>query len=132
MSCIIGSAIAKMGSINIVTIIAPNPPTDTILITSFDLPCKTILCPGRIEVAVPSCGTPKSIDGTNSINACAIDIATIITHKNSGDKKVRRNVEDANSIAPAVFTCMPGIIPVMVPIDIPIKQAIINSIMSID
>ena len=132
MSCIIGSAIAKMGSINIVTIIAPNPPTDTILITSFDLPCKTILCPGRIEVAVPSCGTPKSIDGTNSISACAIDIATIITHKNSGDKKVRRNVEDANSIAPAVFTCMPGIIPVMVPIDIPIKQAIINSIMSID
>ena len=132
MSCIIGSAIAKMGNINIVTIIAPNPPTDTILITSFDLPCKTILCPGRIEVAVPSCGTPKSIDGTNSISACAIDIATIITHKNSGDKNVRRNVEDANSIAPAVFTCMPGIIPVMVPIDIPIKQAIINSIMSID
>ena len=132
MSCIIGSAMAKIGSINIVTIIAPNPPTDTILITSLDLPCKTILCPGRIEVAVPSCGTPKSIDGTNSINACAIDIATIITHKNSGDKKVRRNVEDAKSIAPAVLTCIPGIIPVMVPINIPIKQAIINSIMSND
>jgi len=59
-------------------------------------------------------------------------MATIITHKNSGDKKVNRNVEDANSIAPAVFTCIPGIIPVIVPIDIPIKQAITNSIIAID
>lgn len=121
-----------MGSINIVTIIAPNPPTETIRITSFDLPCKTILCPGRIEVAVPSCGTPKSIEGTNSISACAIDIATIITHKNSGDNNVSKNVDEANSIAPAVFTCIPGIIPVIVPIPIPIKQAITNSIIAID
>ncbi len=132
MSCIMGSAMAKIGSISIVTIIAPNPPTDTILITSFDLPCKTILCPGSIDVAVPSCGTPKSIDGTNSINACAIDMATIITHRNSGDKKVNMNVDEANSIAPAVFTCIPGIMPVIVPIDMPIKQAITNSIIAID
>lgn len=110
---------------------APNPPTDTILITSFDLPCSTILCPGRIDVAVPSCGTPKSIEGTNSISAWAIDIETISTHKNSGDTIVRRKLEDAKSIAPAVLTCMPGIMPVVVPIKIPIKHAITNSIMTI-
>ena len=115
----------------IVTIIAPKPPTETILITSFDLPCNTILCPGRIEVAVPSSGTPKSIEGTNSIKACAIDIETIKTHKNSGERNVRRNVEEANKIAPAVLTCIPGIIPVVVPIKIPMKQAITNSIMLI-
>lgn len=123
--------IAKAGSISIVTIIAPKPPTDTILMTSFDLPCNTILCPGRIEVAVPSSGTPKSIDGTNSISACAIDIETIRTHRNSGDRNVKRNVDEANKIAPAVLTCIPGIIPVVVPIKIPIKQAIINSIIAI-
>ena len=111
-----------------VTIIAPNPPTATIRITSFDLPCSTIRCPGRIEVAVPSWGTPKSIEGTNSINACAIDIETIKTHKNSGETRVNKNVDDAKSIAPAVFTCIPGIMPVVVPINIPIKQAITNSI----
>ena len=84
----------KTGSINIVTIIAPNPPTHTILITSFARPCNTILCPGRIDVAVPSSGTPKSIEGTNSINACAIDIATISTQRNSGLKKVNKNPND--------------------------------------
>ena len=132
MSCSIGNAIAKIGSIAIVTIIAPNPPTDTILITSFDLPCNTIRCPGRIDVAVPSCGTPKSIDGTNSISAWAIDIDTISTQRNSGDTMVRRNDDDAKSIAPAVLTCMPGIMPVVVPINIPIKHAITNSIISIN
>lgn len=132
MSCRMGSTIEKIGSINIVTIIAPKPPTLTILITSFDLPCKTILWPGSIEVAVPSCGTPKSIDGTNSINAWAIDIETIKTQRNSGDNCVNKIFDDANSIAPAVFTCIPGIIPVVVPINIPIKHAITNSIMPIN
>lgn len=132
MSCKTGRIIAKIGSINMVTMIAPKPPTETILITSFDLPCKTILCPGSIEVAVPSCGTPKSIEGTNSISAWAIDIATIVTQMNSGDKNVNRKVEDANIIAPAVLTCIPGIIPVIVPINIPIKQAITNSIIPIN
>ena len=132
MSCSTGKAIAKIGSINIVTIMAPKPPIDTILITSFDLPCRTILCPGSIEVAVPSYGTPKSIEGTNSISACAIDIATIIMHKNSGDMNDSKNAEDAKRIAPAVLTCIPGIIPVIVPIDIPIKQATTNSIILID
>lgn len=122
---------AKTGSIRTVTMMPPKPPTETILITSFDLPCNTILCPGRTDVAVPSSGTPKSIEGTNSIKACAIDIETIKTHKNSGDKNVRRNVEEANRIAPAVLTCIPGIIPVVVPINIPIKQAITNSIIPI-
>lgn len=131
-SCIIGRATAKIGSINIVTIIAPNPPTETIRITSLDLPCKTILCPGSMEVAVPSWGTPKSIDGTNSINAWAIDIATINTQRNSGDTNVMRKLEEANNIAPAVLTCIPGIIPVVVPINMPIKQAITNSIISIN
>jgi len=129
MLCSIGSVIANMGSIRIVMIIAPNPPTDTILITSFDLPSNTILCPGSIDVAVPSCGTPNNIDGTNSIRAWAIDIDTISTHKNSGDTIVSRFVDAANIIAPAVLTCMPGIIPVVVPINIPMKHAIINSIM---
>ena len=82
--------------------IAPNPPTDTILMTSFDLPCRTILCPGSIDVAVPSCGTPKSIEGTNSISAWAIDMATIKTQINSGERIVNRKLEDANNIAPAV------------------------------
>ena len=131
-SCIIGSATAKMGIISIVTMIAPNPPTDTILMTSLDLPCRTILCPGSIDVAVPSWGTPKSIDGMNSIRACAIDIATIRTQRNSGDRNVNKKLEDANSIAPAVLTCIPGIIPVVVPINIPIKQAITSSIIVIN
>ena len=132
MSCIIGRAIAKIGSISIVTIIAPNPPTETILITSFDLPCKTILCPGSIDVAVPSWGTPKSIEGTNSINAWAIDIATIKTQRNSGDRNINKKLDDANKIAPAVLTCIPGIIPVVVPINMPMKQAITNSIIAIN
>lgn len=61
-----------------------------------------------------------------------MDIETISTHKNSGDTIVSRNVEDAKSIAPAVFTCIPGIIPVVVPIAIPIKHAITNSIIAIN
>ena len=131
-SCNSGSNTANAGSIRIVTMIAPNPPTETIRITSFDLPCRTILCPGSIDVAVPSCGTPRSMDGTNSINAWAIDIATIKTQRNSGDKKVSKKLDDANNIAPAVLTCMPGIIPVVVPINMPIKQAIISSIIAIN
>ena len=87
-----------------VTKIAPKPPTHTILITSLARPCRTILWPGRTDVAVPSSGTPKSIDGTNSINAWAIDIATITTHRNSGLKKVNKKVDEAKSIAPAVLT----------------------------
>lgn len=123
--------IAKIGSISMVTIMAPKPPTDTILMTSLDLPCNTILCPGNMDVAVPSSGTPKSIEGTNSINACAIDIDTIKTQRNSGERNVKRKVDEANNIAPAVLTCIPGIIPVVVPIKIPIKQAITNSIIAI-
>lgn len=130
--CSKGNAIEKIGSIEIVTSIAPKPPTDTILITSFDLPSKTILCPGSIDVAVPSCGTPSSMEGINSINACAIDMETINTHRNSGETCVSSNPDDANNIAPAVLTCIPGISPVVVPINIPIKQAITNSIISIN
>ncbi len=115
-----------------VTIIDPNPPMDTIRMTSFDLPCKTILCPGSIDVAVPSCGTPKSMEGTNSINAWAIDIATIKTQRNSGDRNVNKKVDEANNIAPAVLTCIPGMIPVVVPINMPIKHAITNSIIAIN
>ena len=100
--------------------------------TSLDLPCRTILCPGSIDVAVPSSGTPKSMDGTNSIKACAIDIATIKTQRNSGDMNVNKKVDEANNIAPAVLTCIPGIIPVVVPINMPIKQAITNSIIAIN
>ena len=100
--------------------------------TSFDLPCKTILCPGSIDVAVPSCGTPKSMEGTNSINAWAIDIATIKTQRNSGDRNVNKKVDEANNIAPAVLTCIPGMIPVVVPINMPIKHAITNSIIAIN
>ena len=132
MSCKMGKAIVKIGSITIVTNIALKPPTDTILITSFDLPCRTILCPGSIDVAVPSCGTPKSMEGTNSINACAIDMDTIKTQRNSGDSCDNKKLDEAKSIAPAVLTCIPGIIPVVVPINIPIKQAITNSIIAIN
>ena len=83
--CRKGSATAKKGIMIITTRIAPNPPTETMRIASLDLPSKTILWPGRMDVAVPSSGTPRSIDGTNSIRACAIDIETNITHKNSAD-----------------------------------------------
>ena len=68
----------------------------------------------------------------NSIRAWAIDIATIRTQRNSGDRNVNKKLEDANSIAPAVLTCIPGIIPVVVPINIPIKQAITSSIIVIN
>ena len=104
MSCSIGRAKLKIGSINMVTKMAPNPPTQTILITSFARPCRTILCPGKTDVAVPSCGTPRSIEGTNSISACAIDIATITTQRNSGLRKPKRKVDEAKRIAPAVLT----------------------------
>ena len=112
--------------------IDPNPPMDTIRMTSLDLPCRTILCPGSIDVAVPSWGTPKSIDGTNSIRAWAMDIATIKTQRNSGDKNVNKKLDDANNIAPAVLTCIPGMIPVVVPINMPTKQAITNSIIAVN
>ena len=115
-----------------VMMIAPKPPIATIRITSFDLPCNTIRCPGSMEVAVPSWGTPKSIEGTNSIRACAIDIETIMMQRNSGDRNVKRKFDEANNIAPAVLTCIPGIIPVVVPINMPIKQAITNSIIAIN
>lgn len=124
--------IEKIGSIKIVTIIAPKPPTATIRITSFDLPSRTILCPGSIDVAVPSCGTPNSMDGINSINAWATDMETINTHRNSGENCVSNNPDDANKIAPAVLTCIPGISPVVVPISMPMKQAITISIISIN
>ena len=61
-----------------------------------------------------------------------MDIATIRTHRNSGDRNVKRKLEEANKIAPAVLTCIPGINPVVVPINIPIKQAITNSIIAIN
>ena len=121
----------NIGSIKIVINIAPKPPTLTILMTSFDLPCRTILWPGRIDVAVPSCGTPSNMEGMNSIRAWAIDMETSITHRNSGDRNPKRSPEEANIIAPAVLTCIPGIIPVVVPINMPIKQAITNSIIAI-
>ena len=130
--CKNGRAIEKIGSIIIVTKIAPNPPTDTILITSFDRPSSTILWPGSIDVAVPSCGTPKSIEGTNSISAWAIDIETIKTQRNSAETWDNKKADDANSIAPAVLTCIPGIKPVVVPINIPIKHAITSSIIAIN
>ncbi|MDR2830923.1 MAG: hypothetical protein LBB45_07820 [Methanobrevibacter sp.] len=49
------------------------------------------------------------------------------THKDSGDVKLNKKVEDANIIAPAVFTWIPGIKPVVVPQIIPRKQAIKKS-----
>ena len=36
-------------------------------------------------------------------------------------------VEDANIIAPAVLTCIPGTMPVQVPMPMPKKHAIIKS-----
>ena len=126
-TCKAGKTIEKNGSMKIITIIAPNPPTATILITSLDLPCNTILWPGRTDVAVPSSGTPNNIDGTNSIIAWEIDIVTITTHKNSGEKILSKKVEDANMMAPAVLTWIPGIIPVTHPIIMPKKDATINS-----
>lgn len=110
-----------------ITTIAPNPPRETILIASFDLPSRTILCPGKIDTAVPSSGTPRSIDGTNSIRACAMDIATKNTHRNSGEKIPSKNADEAKIIAPAVLTWIPGIIPVTAPHKIPKKQAKIRS-----
>ena len=127
-----GRTIAKIGRSSIVTIIAPNPPIDTIRIASFDLPSKTILCPGRTVSAVPSSGTPKSIEGTNSKRACAMDIETIRTQRNSELTKDKSIVETANNIAPAVFTCIPGVIPVIVPITTPNKHAITNSNIAIN
>jgi hypothetical protein len=122
-----GRIIANNGSKTIVTMIAPYPPIVTILIASIPLPSKTILWPGRIVKAVPSSGTPRNIDGINSIIACVIDMDTNKTHKDSGDVKLNKKVEDANIIAPAVFTWIPGIKPVVVPQIIPRKQAIKKS-----
>ena len=67
----------------------------------------------------------------SSINACAIDMETINTQRNSGETWVNNAPDDANNIAPAVLTWIPGIIPVVVPINMPIKHAITNSIIAI-
>lgn len=115
--------IEKIGSIKIVTIIAPKPSTDTIRITSFDLPSKTILCPGSIDVAVPSCGTFNNMEGINSISAWATDVETINTHRNSGENCVSNNPDDANKIAPAGLACIPSISPVVAPISIVYKTS---------
>ena len=45
---------------------------------------------------------------------------------------IERIVETANMIAPAVFTCIPGVIPVIVPIPTPNKHAITNSNIAIN
>ena len=72
------------------------------------------------------------MDGTNSISEWAIDIETIKTQRNSADKNESKKVDEANNIAPAVLTWIPGTIPVIVPINMPIKQATTNSIIAIN
>lgn len=106
---------------------APNPPMATIRIASFPRPSITILWAGSIDNAVFSSGIPKNMDGTNSIKACAIPIDAKNVHSVSILVIFKNSDDVANIIAPAVFTCIPGTSPVIVPHITPSKHAIIKS-----
>ena len=56
------------------------------------------------KTSVKKSTAPALQKGFNSLKKKATDIDTIKTHKNSGDRNPKRNVDDANSIAPAVLT----------------------------
>jgi hypothetical protein len=64
----------------------------------------------------------------NSSSAWEIAIDIKRTPRNSGDKKARKEAEEANTKAPTVLTCIPGIKPVTAPQKTPIMQANISSI----
>lgn len=80
-----GMPIINNGNKSIVIIIAPNPPTTANLTASFPFPWITILWPGNIDNTVPSSGTPKNMEGINSINACEIDIEIRNMQRTSGE-----------------------------------------------
>ncbi len=63
----------------------------------------------------------------NSSRAWEIDMDIKNTAKNSGDRNAKIVAEDANTKAPTVLTCIPGINPVTAPHKTPIKQANIRS-----
>ena len=111
-----------------VTRMAPKPPNATNLMASLPLPSRRRWWPGNTDSTVPSSGTPRNIDGMNSSSACEMAIDIRITPKNSGDKKASKEAEEANTKAPTVLTCIPGINPVTAPQRTPIMQANISSI----
>lgn len=80
-----GNVTINMGNRIIVTIMAPNPPNDTRRMASFPRPCSRRWCPGMTERTVPSSGTPKYIEGTNSRSAWDIDMDNRKTASTSGE-----------------------------------------------
>lgn len=95
------------------------PPKLTSRIAPIDSPLNNILCPGCTDKTVSSLGIPISNEGMNSIITCVSAIDTRNVEITSGFV-IESNVGDVeNIIIPTVFTCNPGIIPVIVPMIIP-------------
>lgn len=116
-----------MGKSKMVTIIAPNPPKATNRMASFPLPSSMRWWPGNTDKTVPSSGTPRNMEGINSKSAWEMDIDIKNTPKTSGDKNASAVADDANTKAPTVLTCIPGIKPVTAPQMTPIMQAKMRS-----
>jgi hypothetical protein len=88
------------------------------------LPCNKSLCPGRTFNTWLSSGAPKKIDGKVSKKVCVTAIATIKTAIVNGLINCSKNGALLNRITLTRFTCMPGVIPEIIPKKIPRMVAI--------
>ncbi len=60
------------GVLEIAKIIPAKAPIVEIAIASYPRPCKSILCPGKIERAVSESGAPKKIEGITEMKTFEI------------------------------------------------------------
>ena len=85
-------------------IIAPKPPKETSRMASFPLPWSKRWCPGIMDRTVPSSGTPRNMDGTNSSKAWDMDMERRKTASTSGEYEYSRKGDAEKTNAPTVFT----------------------------
>lgn len=105
---------------------AVNAPIKTNNIASLPFPCINISCPGRTDRNDSSSVAPVKIEGIKSSIVCVIARETTKTINEFVDKKEKTD-KFAIKIAVIVFMWIPGVIPVIVPKNIPVKAARMNS-----
>ena len=101
-------------------------PINTKRTASLPFPCLSISCPGRTERNDSESVAPVRIDGMKSriVWVIARDVTNVIKDIVEIDEKIPRF---ATSIAVTVFMCIPGVMPVNVPMDTPQRIASIIS-----
>ena len=102
-------------------------PINTKLIASLPLPWISISCPGRTERNDSSSVAPVNIEGMKSSIVWVIASETTKTNNEVLDKNENADIF-AMSSAVTVFICIPGVIPVNVPVMMPMINAKIISI----